>query len=107
MELVLNGNKIVPINSYNRDTVFASDGSIASNAYVNFTPTATTMNTLHEFASGGITQLYIRPDAQSAPVYRLDNIDAHLVSMNENIYDGGMNCTLSMSFNLNGSQPSN
>ena len=94
-KIVLN-NVEIPIDSFSRNTSL-SDGVVYSNAMVSINNDMDYSDELQDLIKAPITSLKLKVDDEI--VYNLENINAQITSINENLYANGMNINLNIIFN--------
>lgn len=90
--LVLNGEEF-GLKQYNRTTNF-TDGTISSTAYAVLSETSAK---LEEIGATTITNLQIKRDDNV--IYSLNNINAQITNIYENLYQEGIEINLTINFN--------
>lgn len=94
MTMILNGSARIPINSYNR-YINIVDGKVRSNASFSCTGSGI-IDSLLVLAANPITSIEVQNDGTS--IYDLENLNAKLTNLNENIYDGKVNVSAEIKF---------
>lgn len=94
MTMILNGSARIPIVNYNR-YINIVDGQIRSNASFSCVGGGI-IDSLIVLAANPITSIEVQSD--SATIYDLDNLDAKLTNLSENIYDGKVNVSAEIKF---------
>lgn len=81
--------------NFNRNTSF-ENSEVNSIAYLHLTSEAQTANWLQNYGVSGITHLQINND--DTPIYVLSNLNAHIVSMNEQLNSGVVTVSVNIQF---------
>lgn len=97
MTMILNGTARVPIQSYNRN-IYIDNGQVRSGASFSCTG-ENVVDSLIRLAVSPITAIEILNDETS--IYDLDNLNAKLANISENIYDGNISVSAQINFNDN------
>ena len=94
LKLKLNNTVEVPIASYNRYTNI-QEGNYTASANFNFS-SVNAYDSLVALSNTTITDIKIYNDDQE--IYHLSNQSAHLININENVYEGGMSISANLTF---------
>lgn len=93
--IIFNGEHTYELNSFSRDTTFNfTDNTMTSNAYMNLGGTDANLEAL---GRSSITSLEIKVNDET--IYSLDEITAHITSLNETLMGDTMSTNLNISFN--------
>ena len=93
--IIFNGEHTYELNSFNRDTTFnVTDNTMTSNAYMNLRGTDANLEAL---GRSSITSLEIKVNNET--IYDLDEITAHITSLNETLIGDSMSTNVNISFN--------
>lgn len=97
MTMILNGTARIPIQNYNRN-IYIDNGQVHSGA--NFSCVGdNVVDALVRLAVSPITSIEILNDSTS--IYELDNLNAKLTNISENVYDGNINVSAQINFDDN------
>lgn len=93
--IIFNGEYTYGLNSFSRDTTFNFvDDTMSSNAYMSLTDAD---QEIEQLGHSTITSLEIKVNNES--IYALNNITAHITSLNESLMGDTMSTNLNISFN--------
>ena len=84
------------VESYNKNTTFSGE-TVSSNGYISFAP-IDNIDALNTLSQSAITSIQILHDEKV--IYDLQNINAHVDSMNEYLSGDRMTIGVNLTFNI-------
>lgn len=94
MNKILINELELDVESYNKNTYLSEGGRIDSNA--NFSVTTDDVAALNAYMTQNITSLKIKHDGEI--IYNLENISAHISSIQEYLSDNRINISVNLIF---------